>query len=242
MPSLDLALIAEQFTSVGGPVMAVLVLVSVVATATTITKIVQFARLGIGAHGRVEESMKLWAAGDRRQAFELVERHRAALSQVASETMRSIGWMPGDVEAARESGITVAADILAKASRQMRLLETIVQAAPMLGLLGTVLGMIAAFAELAESGGVGDPGQLAGGIWVALSTTAAGLAIAIPFYFVANWFEDRIERERVAMEAAIAKILARSPKRTSAGSTDIGPRPRTDPGMGGEGRLGLRLG
>ena len=104
---------------------------------------------------------------------------------------------------AREQGTALAGDLLSAMSRRMRLLETIVQAAPMLGLLGTVLGMIEAFGKLAANGGVGDPGQLAGGIWIALSTTAAGLAVAIPFYFVVNWLEERIERERVAMEAAI---------------------------------------
>jgi biopolymer transport protein ExbB len=92
-------------------------------------------------------------------------------------------------------------------SRHVRVLETSVQAAPMLGLLGTVLGMIAAFNEMSVSGGAVDPTALAGGIWVALSTTALGLMIAIPFYFFTSWIEGRIERERAAMDTTILTIV-----------------------------------
>ena len=88
----------------------------------------------------------------------------------------------------------------------MRLLDTAVQAAPMLGLLGTVLGMIVSFNEMA-TGSALDPAQLAGGIWIALSTTALGLAIAIPFYFLTSWIDGRIENERYAMDEAILAVV-----------------------------------
>ncbi|KQT57505.1 MULTISPECIES: MotA/TolQ/ExbB proton channel family protein [unclassified Aureimonas] len=210
MPDLDIDILRQVFLSIGGPVMGALVVVSIVALATSILKVMDFARLGVGSHKRADRALRLWAEGDRKAAFESVEVHKAALSRVAAETMRSIGWAPDQLDAARDAGLTTASDILATMGRRMRLLETIVQAAPMLGLLGTVLGMIDAFGALAASGGVGDPGQLAGGIWLALSTTAVGLAIAIPFYFVASWLEERIETERLAMESVIARILAKA--------------------------------
>lgn len=210
MPKFDLDILRQVFLSIGGPVMGALVLVSIVALATTILKLLDFARLGVGSHKRAERALRLWAEGDRKAAFDTVEMHKAALSRVATETMRSIGWAPDQIDAARDAGLATASDILGLMGRRLRLLETIVQAAPMLGLLGTVLGMIDAFGALAASGGVGDPGQLAGGIWLALSTTAVGLAIAIPFYFVASWLEERIERERQAMESTIARIVAKA--------------------------------
>ena len=77
----------------------------------------------------------------------------------------------------------------------------------MLGLLGTVIGMISAFGELSSKGGAIDPGALAGGIWVALIATAAGLSVAIPVYFISMYFEARVDHERSYMEAAIAKVL-----------------------------------
>ncbi len=94
----------------------------------------------------------------------------------------------------------------------LRLIEAVVQAAPMLGLLGTVIGMISAFGKLSGGGGAVDPGALAGGIWVALLTTAIGLAVAIPFYFVSTWLESRIERERAAMETVISGLVNGSPE------------------------------
>ncbi len=59
---------------------------------------------------------------------------------------------------------------------------------------------------MAQGGGAADPSALAGGIWIALTTTAAGLSVAIPFYFLSVWFESRVEAERAAMEAAIADV------------------------------------
>jgi biopolymer transport protein ExbB len=225
MPAFDLDILRQLFLSIGGPVMGALVLVSIVALATSLIKVMEFRRLGVGSHKRAERALKLWADGDRKAAFETVEMHKAALSRVAAETMRSVGWVPDQIDAARDAGLATASELLAAMGRRLRLLETIVQAAPMLGLLGTVLGMIDAFGALASSGGVGDPGQLAGGIWLALSTTAVGLAIAIPFYFVASWLEERIEAERTAMEAAISKIVtkARRPYLAS-GSKSTGPQ------------------
>ena len=83
----------------------------------------------------------------------------------------------------------------------------VIQAGPMLGLLGTVVGMIQAFSTLAEAGGAADPAQLAAGIWTSLTTTATGIAIALLAYFVANWLEARIERERLAMETLISAAI-----------------------------------
>ena len=62
-----------------------------------------------------------------------------------------------------------------------------------MGLLGTVIGMVQAFSKVAEHQGQVDPGLLAGGIWVALLTTAAGLAVAIPAVIMLHYFEKKIE-------------------------------------------------
>ena len=72
-------------------------------------------------------------------------------------------------------------------------LEVIATISPLLGLLGTVIGMVQAFSKVAEYQGQVDPAVLAGGIWVALLTTAAGLAVAIPAVIMLNYFEKKIE-------------------------------------------------
>ena len=89
----------------------------------------------------------------------------------------------------------------------MRIIEATSQLAPLLGLFGTVIGMIEAFQTLQSAGSDADPAALAGGIWVALLTTAVGLAVAIPAAFMLYWFEGRIDRERSRIEIALTRLL-----------------------------------
>jgi len=77
--------------------------------------------------------------------------------------------------------------------KNIRGLEVIATISPLMGLLGTVIGMVQAFSKVAEYQGQVDPGVLAGGIWVALLTTAAGLAVAIPAVIMLHYFEKKIE-------------------------------------------------
>lgn len=199
-------LIGEQLFSIGGPVYVALIAVSVVATATTVYKIVQFWQLGIGRHRSAETALARWTSGDRDQAARLASGDQTGLARVAAVAMSAMLRHPGDPEHAREAAGQEAIQTLTLIGARLRVLEAIVQAAPMLGLLGTVIGMIDAFASLSAGGGAVDPGALAGGIWVALLTTAMGLSIAITFYFVAMWLEGRVETERTAMEMAISVV------------------------------------
>ena len=86
----------------------------------------------------------------------------------------------------------------------MELISTI---APLIGLLGTVLGMIAAFQALQDSGNQADPAVLAGGIWEALLTTAAGMAVAIPASMALTWFESVADRVQADMEDAATRVF-----------------------------------
>ena len=87
-----------------------------------------------------------------------------------------------------------------------RLIITIVSAAPLLGLLGTVLGMIDVFAAIVSSG-VGNPGVLAGGISKALITTAAGLSIAIPTMIFHQILSSRVDQLILDMEDKAVQMV-----------------------------------
>ena len=89
----------------------------------------------------------------------------------------------------------------------LRPLELIATVAPLIGLLGTVLGMISAFRTLQDSGGQADPALLAGGIWEALLTTAAGMTVAIPASVALTWFESIAERVQREMEDMATRIF-----------------------------------
>jgi biopolymer transport protein ExbB len=85
-------------------------------------------------------------------------------------------------------------------------LGTIAAISPLLGLLGTVVGMIQVFAVI-TSVGVGDPGELANGISKALITTAAGISIAIPSIFFVRFFRRKVEGLVVDMEVEAIKLV-----------------------------------
>lgn len=83
---------------------------------------------------------------------------------------------------------------LQKLGQYVRSLGIIGQVTPLLGLLGTVLGMVKTFMKIADLQGHVNPSLLAGGIWEALITTAAGLTVAIPVMIVAHYFEGVVEQ------------------------------------------------
>jgi len=97
--------------------------------------------------------------------------------------------------------------ILPTFERYLGLLGTIAQISPLMGLLGTVTGMIKAFRTIERLGGTVKPSHLAGGIWEALITTAAGLAVAIPALVAYNYFSSRVDRLSLEMEASSNELV-----------------------------------
>lgn len=85
-------------------------------------------------------------------------------------------------------------------------LQAIAEVAPLLGLLGTVIGMMKVFANIMEFG-VGDANQLAGGISQALTTTAAGLIVAIPTVLFYRYFKNRIADQTIVMEQQVMQLI-----------------------------------
>jgi len=97
--------------------------------------------------------------------------------------------------------------IIRQLDKRLRGLAVIVNAATLLGLLGTVTGMIKAFMKIQELGGRVDASVLAGGIWEALITTAAGLFVAIPTLVAYHYFEGRVDDINNQMKDAAAELL-----------------------------------
>jgi biopolymer transport protein ExbB len=209
----------DQLGGPGGPVLISLLVVSIAATAVTIFKVAQFSRLGVGRSAAARSAVAIWTSGDKARALQEVRLQTSPTSMAVTSAMVSLMRHPGDRERARELAAQTALDQLTTMSRHLRILESVVQAAPMLGLLGTVIGMITAFGELSAAGGAIDPSALATGIWAALLNTAAGLAVAIPFYFVSIWLESRVDDDRATMEAAIGAVLYSEPGLEPARST-----------------------
>jgi len=188
-------------------VFAALATLSMLAITVSFYKALQFSRLGVGQFGTAEGILETWLGGDADGAITQAAGRRTVLSHVLQSVFSGLKAKPGTPDFAEELGRQTAMTQLATLSRRMRILEVVVQGAPMLGLLGTVIGMIDAFSTLAGADGTVDPSLLASGIWTALTTTAAGLAIALITYFVASWLESRIDGERQAMETLISAAI-----------------------------------
>ena len=97
--------------------------------------------------------------------------------------------------------------VLRELEKHLRSLAIIGNIAPLLGLLGTVTGMIRAFIKIQELGGRVDASVLAGGIWEALITTAAGLSVAIPTLVAYHYFESRADNMAVQIEDTASELL-----------------------------------
>ncbi|MFP4080838.1 MAG: MotA/TolQ/ExbB proton channel family protein [Ectothiorhodospira sp.] len=192
---------------VGGPVVAILLGMSVVALTVILAKLWQFAWLRLGDQRSLDAALEHWAAGRAGEALEVLSGSRSPAARVVEQAMR--GQMDPQMPEAlvREEVARVAGDWLESLRGQFRTLEVIGSLAPLLGLLGTVLGMISAFQALEAAGSPVDPVILSGGIWVALSTTAVGLAVAIPVVAVLNALERWLERFRHRMQDAVTRVF-----------------------------------
>ena len=184
----------------GGPVVAILLVLSVLAMTVALLKWGQFLAGGIGtgraARRSSRDGFQTSASGTPRNPTMSVVKHVMDMAAhghnepVLREEAERVGMMQ-----------------LARMRSGMRFLDLTVQVAPLIGLFGTVVGMINAFQSLQTTGAATDPSALAGGIWVALLTTAVGLAVAIPLSFVTAWFEARIEREKLSMETVLTQYF-----------------------------------
>lgn len=96
--------------------------------------------------------------------------------------------------------------VVAQLGRYLNTLGTIASVAPLLGLLGTVFGMIDIFGVIMDTG-TGNAGLLAGGISTALLTTAAGLSVAIPTLLFHRFLESKVERIALAMEDQALRLV-----------------------------------
>jgi len=130
-------------------------------------------------------------------------RRGSALGQVLAAGLATAQSNPARVqEAVEEAGRHVVHGF----ERYLNALGTIAATTPLLGLLGTVIGMIKVFAAITTSG-VGDPQVLAGGIYEALITTAAGLSIGIPSLMFHRYFRGRISELTVEIEQQALRLL-----------------------------------
>jgi biopolymer transport protein ExbB len=198
------------FIDRGGPAMWAIAGLSVLTLALILWKVWRLALLGAWSGAATLRAVEAWVAGDPRAGDTLAGR-QSLRARTAAAAMAARRDPRLSDEAAREETTRVARGALGEARAGLRALDLVATIAPLVGLLGTVLGMIAAFRALQESGARADPSVLAGGIWEALLTTAAGMSVAIPAAMALAWFEAVIDRAEADMEDAATRIFTRGP-------------------------------
>ena len=182
----------------GGPVVVALLLLSVAGAAAIIYKLLQLRPYGT----RYFEKVTLQVA---RSPAEVAADDAVRELVVFALAEREAG-RPGD---ALEAEVTRRGNLLLSGlSRYLRLIELIAYISPLLGLLGTVLGMIDAFRGLEVDVSQADAGVLAGGIWEALLTTAVGLGVAIPMTAAHALLEGRVQRIGEQLQDLLERALS----------------------------------
>lgn len=197
-----------EFIRLGGPSIWALALLSVLTLALILWKVWRLILSGAWSGASVtERAVALWQTGAAAEAIALLTGQRGVRARLVRTAMISVQKTPAPEAEAREETERVARLLLSDLRSGLRPLELIATIAPLLGLLGTVLGMISAFQALQEAGSRADPSMLAGGIWEALLTTAAGMAVAIPASVALTWFEAVADRLRLQLEDGATRVF-----------------------------------
>jgi biopolymer transport protein ExbB len=201
-----------EFLTRGGPTLWLIACLSVLTLALVLWKLWRMVLAGAWSGAATQLAVAAWESGNTDAALASLAGRRSVRARLALHAI-SARLDPSLTEAqAREETARHARADLTEARGGLRALELISTIAPLLGLLGTVLGMIGAFQALQEAGSRADPAALAGGIWEALLTTAAGMAVAIPAGVALVWFESLCDRLQADMEDTATRIFIRGPK------------------------------
>lgn len=200
------------FVQMGGPVMWAIAGLSVLTLALILWKTMRLLTFGAWSGGQhTARAVALWRSGQHAAALAQLQGRASHRARLAYAAMQAADDPMRDRDAAEAETARVARGLLSQARAGLRGLELASTIGPLLGLLGTVTGMIAAFQALQEAGARADPATLAGGIWEALLTTAAGMAVAIPAQVALTWFDSVVDSMRHDMEDAATQILQTTP-------------------------------
>ena len=180
----------------GGFVMYPILASSIVALAVIVERMIVLMRTKIPTEEEVRIICLKARDGRREDVEELIRAGPTPIHRVIGAIWRT----EGD-EHAQEKSAGIAGDhVLRDLNKRLQWLAILGSLVPLMGLLGTVLGMIRVFTRVAEVGDVSDISLLAGGIWEALLTTAVGMSVAIPILLVYYWLSGKVDR--VAFEMA----------------------------------------
>ena len=188
----------------GGVLMWPILLCSIISLAIILERLYRFHRIRINIPEFFSSIRELLRKGKINEAQDLCQDTRAPIARILACGIRN---HRKDVRVQEKSISRVGSWEVRGLEKHLRGLAIIGNIAPLIGLLGTVVGMIKAFAKIQELGGRVDASVLAGGIWEALLTTAAGLTVAIPTLVAYHYFEGKIDNMSCWMREVASELL-----------------------------------
>lgn len=192
-----------QYITRGGAFMIPIVICSVVAVAIIIERIVKLASAKCDEEKLLNDIDAALRGKDRSGAVKVCKDTRGVLPRILEQGI-AVGNRVKHVE--KRMARAASTEIQALESPVIWL-STISNVAPMCGLLGTVTGMIKAFITIEKLGGNVNATVLAGGIWEAMITTAAGLIVAIPAFVAYDYLMSIVDRHAAAAESAAQSVI-----------------------------------
>ncbi len=192
------------FLSKGGVLVIPILFCSVVAMAIFLERVIRFARMqkrGYGLETSVSEKLK------NKLDQEAYETAGSSDSPMGRMLVQAMEVKDQDRETLETVIVHATDEEVRGLSRYLQVLATIGNIAPILGLLGTVIGMIKAFMVIQEMGGKVNAAVLAGGIWEAMMTTALGLSVALPTMVAHSYLLSRVDKYEARLQNGAVTFL-----------------------------------
>ena len=199
-----------DFLAKGGVLVIPILFCSVLALAIFLERLIRFAGVRIRGSGLVEKVSLFMMAGEDQKACEVVKRSDSPMARVLQH---ALDVKNQDRETLETVIVHTTDEEVRSLSRYLQVLATIGNIAPLLGLLGTVLGMIKAFMVIQEMGGKVNAAVLAGGIWEAMLTTALGLSVALPTMVAHSYLSSRVDGFQAQLQDGAVTFIKALSKR-----------------------------
>lgn len=197
----------NEFMMLGGPVVWLLGCFSVAALTIALVKFWQLFRLRSAQKAASTDALIRAQDGQWVLAQPLQQTPDNLYTDTLSRALKLFENPALSMDDIKAEAIRIARSMVNELTRYLRPLEVIATLSPLLGLFGTVLGMIEAFQAMEAAGSQVNPGVLSSGIWKALLTTAVGLAVAIPCALVHSWFERQVELHAFTIQDSVEHLF-----------------------------------
>ena len=187
-----------EFLSKGGVLVVPILLCSVLALAIFSERIIRFARMRSRGAGLAEKIAGLLLNGSEQEALKTAGESDSPMGRILVQAIDASNL---DREMLETVIVNTTDEEVRSLSSGIQALATIGNIAPLLGLLGTVIGMIKAFMVIQQMGGKVNAAVLAGGIWEAMLTTAFGLAVALPVMVAHSYLMARVDKYEARLQS-----------------------------------------